>query len=200
MAISDHLIFTLYGKHKARALDPDRYHDIVDLWSMRAVDIRGMGSSLTKLDVHVTNRLGQPVKIVVARGTAFAAAGNHQNMVVVQEHVFHLPPHSSKYFSVRVACLNAHRDIPNSRDGFRGVSKADTRVVGYIDAARNKSDMVLQAGVWAITDGLDRRALKHRLIDVESLRGKGSIIDDHVVNEAAAILRRLQIPTSISSD
>jgi hypothetical protein len=47
--------------------------------------------------------------------------------------------------------MNATRPVPEYRDTFIDVAKADDNLISFLKRARHKNPKIIQAGVWAIT-------------------------------------------------
>lgn len=193
----DKLLFSLRGRKKAEALDADEYHDIVLLWNLRAVDVAARGRSITEIHVDVTNRLDRQIKILIPHGTYFQSKGQHQNMVTRKEHVFVVDSRGTRYVAVQAACINADRPIPAREDQFRGVKRVPPNVERFLRASDGYPPMVVQAGVWALTDRYSRRQIRERLQTQSRTGAVDAAISEGDVDQAKGLLDRLQIPHSL---
>lgn len=196
-ALLDKLKFQLFGRNRSKSLSSDDYHDLVDLWNMRAVTVLAKGRSITEVYVDIENHLDKSLKIILTHGTYLCAKGAHQNMVAREEVVFDVMPGETKYLTVPAACINAERDIPTKNDGFRGVKKVPKTVERFLRESAGSSSNVVQAGVWAITDGYTRDQIRERLITTMPQSKGGGAITDRDITIAKAILDRLEIQTNI---
>lgn len=192
------LKYKLFGKAVAKQLSEQEFYDADWLLAKHIIGIKAMGRTITEIDLDVENLSNRKIKVVMPLGIYFAARGSHQNMVGTREVVFRLKPHGSKFATVHVACLNAHRNIPGKQDGFTGLSRADEQVVLFLEAARNETPMVVQAGVWALTDGLSRGELKRRLTTENGQRMNSQAISDGDIDSAGLHLAKLRLATEIS--
>lgn len=197
-SVFDAIIYHMRGKNWARQLDTSEYHDILDLWMMRILTITAKGKSITELYVDVSSHCSQPLKVVIPHGTYFKSRGSHQNMAARAESVFEIEPGKSRFLQLDATCLNAGRPIPGRDDHFRGVARADDEVVRFLKAANAYSAMAVQAGVWSLTDHLDRKAIRDRLYSLSSSGRRGSSISESDMDDAARLLDRLDIDSPLT--
>jgi hypothetical protein len=179
-------------------LDFDIYHDILALWQSRVVTVTAKGRSITEIYVNITSRLERPIKAVLSHGTFFCSKGIHQNMVIRKEVPFLLRPLSVKYMTVPATCIDAERPIPSGKDCFKGVRKVSPRVEQFLRESDGCSSNVVQAGVWAITDGYSREQIKRRLVRTSSGGRVIASISDSDITMAKALLSRLGIPSNLN--
>jgi len=186
---------------KAKSL-PAGYHDVVDLYAKGLVSAKGTGQSITDISAEITSRVSVPLKVSVAHGTYFVSRGNHQNMVTRRKYQFDLRPHGAEHIRVPASCINASLPIPKESDRFRGVSRVPADVRRFMEAAEGEEAMVIQAGVWALTDGYSRsqiqRTLRTRRVRYGGLAemggtDEGPAISNAQIDKAKAILTRLGI-------
>ncbi len=193
----DSLIFSLYGKHKANKLSDDQFHDILGLWAIRVVNILAKGKSITEVYVDIENRLDRPINILIPHGTYFVAQGNHQNMVTRKEYLLKIKPNGTRFINVPATCINAGREIPSSKDSFRGVKKVPDHVKRFLKETDGCDPMIIQAGVWYLTDNLSREEIKSRLTTREMTGGHYSGISDYDIDNAQRVLERLGIHSKL---
>src|SRR6185437_4671139 len=157
---------------KAKAL-PDGYIDIVDLYKKGLISAKGTGQSITDITAEIISRVNVPLKISVVHGTYFVSRGNYQNMVTRRKYQFELRPLSTERIRVPASCINASLPIPNEKDKFNGVSRVSDKVRRFMEAAEREDAMVIQAGVWALTDGYSRERIQRTLRTrrISTLRG-----------------------------
>jgi hypothetical protein len=189
---------------KAKAL-PDGYTDVVALYKMGLLSAKGRGQSITDITADITSRVNVRLKVSVAHGTYFVSRGNHQNMVTRQKYQFDLRPLGSERIRVPASCINAALPIPNEKDKFSGVSRVPDKVRRFLEAAEGEDAMVIQAGVWALTDGYSRQRIQSTLrkrrvsthygIPLDGITGsdEGPAISIAEIERAKAILDRLGI-------
>ena len=192
------LRYAIRGRKIANSLDEQVYHDADWLAERGIIKLTAIGRSITELSLDVVNRSDRRLKVLLPPGLTFLARGTHQNMVVTKEAVFRLKPRGSKVLPVQVACLNAHKPIPTSNDGFGSVERAGDTVNRFLAAAKGERAMVIQAGVWAITDHLDHNELKARLHNIANSHFAGQAISDNDIRTAGLLLSKAGIPTAIS--
>jgi hypothetical protein len=194
----DEFRFRLYGRRRARSLSETDYHDIFLLVRLGVVALRVRGQSIVEIAVDLTSRSDRTLKIVIPVGTYFTARGDHQNMVSTREAVLRLPALATRIATIKVVCVNADRPIPGQADSFGKLRRADADVRRFLQAASSEGAMTIQAGVWAITDRLDRAQLRRRLVQEGVTARPRHSITDHDIECARAILVRLSLKTPIS--
>ena len=145
----------------ARALPAD-FNDVVDLYKKGVISAIGTGQSITDISAEIQSRVGVPLKVSVAHGTYFVSRGNHQNMVTRRKYQFDLEPQATRRIRVPASCINASLPVPGERDRFRGFH-AFPRTCESLEAAEGEDAMVIQAGVWALTDGYSRAQIQRTL-------------------------------------
>jgi hypothetical protein len=192
---------------KAKAL-PDGYIDIVDLYKKGLVSAKGTGQSITDISAEIVSRVNAPLKVSVAYGTYFVSRGNHQNMVTRRKYQFELRPLGTERIRVPASCINASLPIPNEKDNFSGVSRVPDKVRRFMEAAEGEDAMVIQAGVWTLTDGYSRQRIQQTLrtrrvstryggIPMGAGTDEGPAISNAQIDRAKAILDRLKISHSL---
>lgn len=196
----DYFKFHLSGKWQARRLDADKFHSIVDLWKMRVLDVTAKGKSITEIYVDIQSNFDRPLNVCIPAGTYLRARGGHQNMAVRKEVVFTIAPGDGRFLKVPAVCINGGLPIPGRDDQFRGVSRVSSEVERFLRETPHHPEMVVQAGVWALTDGYDRRQIKDRLVTNSSSGRSFAGISDGDIDGAKAVLTRLGLQTSLSND
>lgn len=193
---------------KAKQL-PDGYIDIIDLYKKGLVFAKGTGQTITHISAEITNRVNVPLKVSVEHGTYFVSRGNHQNMVTRRKYQFELRPLATEHIGVPASCINATLPIPNEKDQFSGVARVSDSVRRFMEAAEGEDAMVIQAGVWALTDGYSRQTIQRTLrtrrvstrygIPLPGSAGldEGPAISNSQIDRAKAILDRLGIRHNI---
>ncbi|MGD0816417.1 MAG: hypothetical protein ABSA83_22730 [Verrucomicrobiota bacterium] len=189
---------------KAKRL-PNGYIDIVDLYQKGLISAKGTGQTITDIRAEIVSRVNVPLKVSVAHGTYFVSRGNHQNMVTRRKYQFDLRPLGSERIRVPASCINASLPIPNEKDKFSGVSRVPDKVRRFMEAAEGEDAMVIQAGVWTLTDGYSRQRIQSALrkrrvstrygIPLDGITGsdEGPAISIAEIERAKAILDRLRI-------
>ena len=144
--------------------------DLCDLHHQGHVRARATGHSIDRIEVEVENLTSKPFHVVLALGTYFVARGSHQNMVVAIERVFVLRPSSSERFHIAAACIDASLEVPGRQDRFEGVARVPDDVARFLESAQSEDPMVIQAGVWAITDRYTAEQVRTRLVSFSNGR------------------------------
>lgn len=191
------LKYAIWGKRRAAKLSDNEYHDIGKLWEMRVITVEAKGKSITEIYVDAKNRLDRSIKVLIPHGTYFKARGTHQNMAVRKELAFVLKAMETRFLNVPACCINAERPIPGKTDFFKGVKRVPHTVERFLQASEGSGAMVIQAGVWALTNNYSRGQIKNRLVRI-SLDGRSQCgISDHEINRAKEILDRLGILSNL---
>lgn len=187
---------------KAAAL-PDGAIDIVNLYKSGFITARATGQTITDIRAEVTSRVNVPLKVVISHGTYFVSRGNHQNMVTRRKYEIALSPMEKREIRIPASCINASLPIPNENDHFNGVSRVSKSLCRFMEAAEGEDAMVIQAGVWTITDGYSKQQIQSTLRvrrstyrDSDS-HDTGSAISDQHVLRAKRILDDLGIRNSL---
>jgi hypothetical protein len=164
---------------------------------MRAVTIAARGHSITEIYLEIQNCLDRPLNLFIPAGTYVRAQGSHQNMAVRKEIALAVGAREFRFIKAPAACINAGKPIPGKDDRFRGVAKVGPQVERFLKETPHQPPMVVQAGVWALTDGYNRRQIQDRLLTESSTRVSSSVSDADI-DVARAILDRLGIHSSLS--
>lgn len=179
---------------KAADLTEDQQYDLLFLHQRGFVRAKGSGQSITKVYADVENLIRKKLRIIVTPGTYFVSSGGHQNMATTTEYTFTLYPCSSQHLDIKAACINANRPIPGKGDRFYGVARVSDNVARFLEASKNEDPMVIQAGVWTLTDNYSRYDVINHLISRDD-RGNTShpVTHDHC-DKAKRIIEKLGIP------
>jgi hypothetical protein len=179
---------------KAADLTGDQQYDLLFLHQRGFVRARGSGQSITKVYADVENLIRKELRVVVTPGTYFVSSAGHQDMATTTEYRFTLYPCSAQHLEINAVCINANRPIPGKNDRFYGVARVSDNVARFLEASRGEDSMVIQAGVWTLTDNYSRYDVINHLISRDN---RGStwhpVTHDHC-DRAMAILERLGIP------
>lgn len=176
---------------QAADLDEIRQYDLLFLHERGFVQARGSGQSITRVYAEIENLIRKKLRVVVAPGTYFVSRGGHQNMATTSEYTFTLYPCGTERVGISAACINADRPIPGVKDKFHGVARVPDGVARFLAASRSEDPMVIQAGVWTLTDGYTREAVINHLIARDRYGNTTHPITDRHCDQAQAILDRL---------
>jgi hypothetical protein len=178
---------------KAADLSEDQVYDLVLLYKRGLIRARATGQSITAIHGEVENLLLKPLRVRVAPGTYFVARGNFQNMVTRRAYNFKFGPNERKLVSIEATCINAGRPIPKSSDRFNGVAHAPVQVSRFIEAAEGADPMVIQTGVWALTDNYSAAQVRSHLVAQDRYGSRRPAVSDLQIAEARRILDNLGI-------
>jgi hypothetical protein len=188
---------------------PDGYIDLVVLYKKGLVFAKGTGQSITDITAQIGSRVRKPLKVTVSHGTYFVSRGNHQNMVTRRKYQFDLRPMGVERIRVPASCINASLPIPNEKDRFSGVAHVSRNLQRFMEAAEGEDAMVIQAGVWALTDGYSRQRIQATLRTrrVQSVYGipipnaadrdEGPAISNRQIDIAKGILDGLRLRNNL---
>jgi hypothetical protein len=178
---------------RAAFLSADDDYDLVYLYQKGFVDPRATGQSITHINGAVESLIRKRIRVVVRPGTFFRSSGAHQNMVTRTTHRFWLNPCFTVQIQVPASCINAECPIPGERDRFRGVAKVKKDLIRFLEAAENEEPMVVQAGVWAITDRYTKADVQRKLFVRDQFGRTWAAVSNHQVARAKRILDKLRI-------
>jgi len=137
--------------------------DIVDLIDQRKIAVDIEGSGIENVSVRVRKLVPESVVVYIPVGTFFVSANpSAQSMVGTREVEIALEDDKWQSISVRAACANRTRGIPDSSDRFsvqRAPQQQDlARLMPVLERA-GVSSSVRQAAVWIVTDDANYEAL-----------------------------------------
>lgn len=178
---------------RAAELKDDQPYDLLFLHQRGFVRAQGNGQTITRIHAAVENLIRKRLRVVVQPGTYLVASGSHQNMVTTAEYTFALSPCETHALWLDAACINADRPIPGKNDRFRGVAQVAEPVRRFLQASRGEDPMVIQAGVWTLTDGYSREAIISHLVSRDSKGNTWHPITVAHCERARAILDELGI-------
>jgi predicted transcriptional regulator len=141
--------------------------DIFALVQSGAISVDVTGDSIKFTNVRLTNKTSRNINVTVPIGAYFAASsGSVQNMVVRIPETVTIQANSSASASIATACMNIHRSIPNSNNGF-SVSILENSKLARVMALlkqNNASYAITQAAVWIVTDNPSEYDLLNTLV------------------------------------
>jgi hypothetical protein len=178
---------------KAAKLREDETYDLIFLHERGFVRARATGQSITEIYAKVENLIRKKLKVIVKPGTYFLSSGSHQNMVTRTEYTFMLWPCSTQHLGIKSSCINASRPIPGRSDRFYGVARVSDDLARFLEATQDIDPMVVQAGVWAITDGYSAHDVQTRLVARDQYGNTRQAVSNAQITEARRILDRLGI-------
>lgn len=149
---------------QAADLTEDQPCDLLELQARGFVRATARGQCITEIQAALENLVRKKINLIIKPGTFFVASGDHQNMATTAKYTFTLLPCSVQNFKIEVVCINASKRIPGELESFEGVSKVSVDVARFLEAAGGENPMVIQAGVWTLTDNLGYWEVRERLI------------------------------------
>lgn len=178
-------------------LNESEEYDLIDLYQWGFVLTRGTGQTITHINAEVQNRTDKTLRVIIRPGTYFVSSGAHQNMVTRTEHRFRLYGTATETVYVPASCINAESPIPGGHDRFSGVAKVSDNLTRFLERAGGEDPMVIQAGVWALTDNYSQYEVQHKLMARSSQGDTRPAISDDQVARARRILNELRIPNRL---
>ena len=178
---------------RAADLNESQPYDLLLLHERGFVRATGSGQSITRVHAEVENLIRKKLRVVVAPGTYFVSKGGHQNMATTSDYAFTLYPCSTERVDISAACINADRPIPGKKDKFQGVARVSDKVARFLAASRGEDPMVVQAGVWTLTDAYSRDSVIHHLISRDRAGNTSHPITGSHCDRAKSILDKLGI-------
>jgi len=151
------------AKWRASFSETQQY-DLLDLVKYGFVTARATGQTITGITAELNNRTDRRIYGLISPGTYFIASGAHQNMVIYGTNRFVLYRNETKRIVLPAACINATRPVPRDKDSFTSVAKANRALALFLERAGGQDPMVIQAGVWAITDDYSAAQIQRTLV------------------------------------
>jgi hypothetical protein len=188
-----HLLWKKERGRQLAALSESEEYDILYLWKYRFVLPCATGQSITHITAEIQNLTDKRLQVVIRPGTYFVSSGNHQNMVTRTRHSFRLTRSATVHIEVPASCINAECPVPDKNDRFRGVAKVSKDLIRFLGAAEDEHPMVIQAGVWAITDRYTKADVQRKLFVRDQSGRTWAAISDEQVATAKYILDELGI-------
>lgn len=176
---------------KAAELKEEREYDLLYLYSKGFVRVQGMGESITRIYGEIENLTGKTIRVVIKSGTYFISSGGHQNMATTTQYKFTLYPCSTEHHGINAVCINANRPIPREKDRFCGVARVSDEVARFLEASKNEDPMVIQAGVWMLTDNYSRDDVINHLILKDNRGNTWHPVTHEHCDRAQAILKEI---------
>jgi hypothetical protein len=178
---------------KAADLNEDQHYDLLLLYKKGFIRVKGSGQSITKIYAEVENLIRKKLRVIVKPGTYFVSSGDHQNMATTTEYTFTLYPCSTEQLGINATCIDANRPIPGEEDQFYGVARVSDEVAKFLEASKNEDPMVIQAGVWTLTDNYSRSdVINHLVYKDDSGNTRHPVTHEHC-DKAIEILEQLGI-------
>lgn len=177
----------------AADLKEDQPYDLIFLHQRGFVRVRGTGQSITEISGQVENLIKKRLHVVVKPGTYFVSSGSHQNMVTRTECTFTLYSCSTERIAIKASCINAERPIPGESDHFYGVARVSDDLSRFLAATGDADPMVVQAGVWALTDNYSGHDVQRKLFARDQFGNTRQAVSDAHIAEARRALNRLGI-------
>jgi hypothetical protein len=187
-----HVRICMVRRKRILKLNKFQDYNIIYLWRHRLVVPRATGQTITRITAEVKNRTKRQFGATIPVGTYFIASSRHQNMVTYKAQRVRLDGRATARISIPAACINASRPIPGRHDKFKGVATVSKELTRFLQRASTEEPMVIQAGVWAVTDRYTKRDIQQRLIS-----GAAPAISDHQIMRAKSILEELNLPTRL---
>ena len=172
-------------------------YDLLLLHDRGFIRAKATGQSITRIQAEIESLIRKKLRVVIKPGTYFVSSGNHQNMATSTEYAFTLDPCSIRRLCVDAVCINAALAIPGEKDRFKGVRRVSDDVARFLAASKGEDPMVVQAGVWTLTDQYSRSAVKQHLISRDNQGNTWHPITDDHVDRAKTILEELGIKHSL---
>jgi len=178
---------------RAADLSKSQDHDLLFLHQKGFVRARATGQSITQIHGEVESLIRKTLRVVIKPGTYSVSSGNYQNMVTRCEYSFTLYPCTSRNVSINASCINSGRPIPTEKNRFYGVRRVSNDLARFLDATQNTDPMVVQAGVWALTDNYSGQDIQTRLVLRDQYGNTHQAVSTANIAEARSILNNLGI-------
>jgi hypothetical protein len=167
---------------------PPKELTLVEAVRKKLVGFSANGNSIQSSVINLANLSDEQLNLSIPPGTYLSAhSGNVQNMVITDQYNILLKPKEKTTVHVSSACMNIHRNIPDSDNRFGVAQRPEndllTKVIAILRSG-NYSYAVTQAAVWIVTDGAsygDTGILQRnyqRVIDEEDYRTAQRIVSE----------------------
>lgn len=151
--------FEVSYNEKTRIIDlttePEEPVETPSLTDLKGLAISVSCSSINYATLTVKNNTDDFVTFTVKPGTYFGAKSSSvQNMLITEYLTDTLSPGEEKSYTLDTCCMNIHRDIPSSGNGF-DLKFTNNEKLAKLAAYLHENDVpyaVRQAAVWIITD------------------------------------------------
>lgn len=182
-------------KRTSRAVDLDesKEYDLLFLHQKGFIRARATGQSITQIYGKIENMIQKKLNVVISPGTYFVASSNCQNMVTRTKYSFTLYPCATENVNIKDSCINAGLSIPTEKDRFYGVRKVNDDLSRFLEASQNCDPMVVQAGIWTLTDNYTGTQVKNHLVSRDQYGRTHQAVTDANIAEAKRILDVLNI-------
>jgi hypothetical protein len=177
----------------ASDLDESQHHDLLMLQERGFVSAKATGQTITQIGADVENRVGKKLHVAIKPGTYFVSTGNYQNMVTRKRYTFTLYPNESASVNIEATCINASLPVPTGKDRFRGVKCVRNDIVRFLEASQDADPMVVQAGVWTLTDNYTAHDIQNHLVCQDRFGNRRRAVSDEHIAEARRILDQLNL-------
>jgi Leucine-rich repeat (LRR) protein len=135
---------------------PPKEMTLIEAVSRKWVDFSANGSSIQSSVISLTNLSDEKLKLSIPPGTYLSArSGSVQNMVITDHYSIELDPKENTTLHVNTACMNMHRDIPDSDNRFGVAQRPANNLLSKVITLLRKGNYsypVMQAAVWIVTD------------------------------------------------
>ena len=152
------------------------------------------GHDLAYISLTVESRSDDPLEVFIPAGTIFmAGSGYVQNMVVrTKQSLFLDGPGEEVAVTVPAACINMHRDVPQSGNSFSLAAEpasGDLRKLVKLADFQNEPFRTQQFAIWTITDNPARG----NYVGIGSSFGMGSGPDEQEMESIRSLFRQAGI-------
>jgi len=139
---------------------------LMDALAGGLVAAQARGAGLDAVMVVLERLVPESLEVVIPVGTFFVNhAGHEQDMVVVHKATVHLADQDIVTATVKSACANIYRSVPDEDSAFDIVISPEAenlqQLVATIEQG-NYTQVVKQIAVWVVTDDISRSALDNR--------------------------------------
>ena len=161
---------------------------IIEAVSSEKILVKTEGAGLSAVRVIAERLEPLSMEITIPIGTFFVNQGYAQNMVSLRTTTFYLTQEDTAEVTVRAACANLHRSVPDESSTFDFLASPEQEELRHllipIEQERHTS-VVEQVAVWIVTDDVSRPELDSRYVRSSSLfplAGKPAASDEDVIS------------------
>ena len=161
---------------------------IIEAVSSEKILVKTEGAGLSAVRVIAERLEPLSMEITIPIGTFFVNQGYAQNMVSLRTTTFYLTQEDTAEVTVRAACANLHRSVPDESSTFDVLASPEQEELRHLLIAieqERHTSVVEQVAVWIVTDDVSRPELDSRYVRSSSLfplAGKPAASDEDVIS------------------
>lgn len=160
---------------------------IIEAVNQEKIVVQTEGAGLSAVRVIAERLEPLSLEITIPIGTFFINQGHAQDMISLRTTTLYLTQEDTAKVTVRAACANLHRSVPNALSTFDIIASPEQEELRYLLVAieqETHTSVVEQVAIWIVTDDVSRPELDSRYVRSSSLfplGGKPAASDEDVI-------------------